>query len=131
MILLDTGAWLAWTSAPTRLSPKALKLVAEAEKQRAILVSAISVWEVSTLVAEGRLVLDRDVRGWLSYAASYPGLRVMPLDPIDALESTLLPGDPPDDPADRMLLAMARRLECPLVTTDRTLRAYRHVKTIG
>lgn len=130
MILLDTSSWVAWTSAPARLSPKAAKAILEEERNRSILVSAISVWEVAVKVAAGKLVLDREVRHWVAAASTYPGLTVLPLDPADALESALLPGDFHGDPADRLLVGIARRLDCPLVTADRTLRSYRHVKTL-
>jgi len=50
--------------------------------------------------------------------------------PRDALESTLLPGRLHRDPADRILVALSRRLRAPLVTSDRALRAYRGATTI-
>jgi PIN domain nuclease of toxin-antitoxin system len=130
MILLDTGAWLAWTSWPSRLSPKAAKAITEEEKKQGVLISAISVWEVATKAALGKLTLDRDVRAWIQLASSYPGLSVVPIDPEDALESTSLPGTFHKDPADRMIIALARRLDCAIVTSDPAMRGYRFVKTI-
>lgn len=130
MIVLDTSVWIAWVAAPARLSPKASRLIAEEEKRQGILVSAISVREVAEKVASGKLVLDRDVRAWVHFASTYPGLCVLPVDPADALESPLLPGTFHDDPTDRLIVALARRLDCPLVTSDPAMRAYRHVKTV-
>lgn len=130
MILLDTSAWVAWVSAPSRLSTKAAKAIAEEERKQGLLVSAISVWEVTAKSALGKLVLDRDVRAWIHFASTYPGLAVVPVDPADAMESALLPGTFHEDPADRMILALARRLDCPVVTGDPAMRAYRYVKTI-
>jgi PIN domain nuclease of toxin-antitoxin system len=66
----------------------------------------------------------------VTLASSYPGVTVQPLDPGDALESTLLPGQFHRDPADRILIALARRLDVPLVTSDRAIRRYRHVRTV-
>jgi PIN domain nuclease of toxin-antitoxin system len=130
VVILDTSAWLAWTSLPTRLSAKATRAILEEEKKRALLVSAMSIWEVGAKVAAGKLVLDRDVRRWIPFATAYPGITVVPVDPADALESTLLPGDFHKDPVDRLLIALARRLDCPIITPDKAMRAYRHVKTI-
>jgi predicted nucleic acid-binding protein len=62
VIVLDTSAWIAWTSGPSRLSPKALKTIVEEEKKQGVLVSAMSIWEVAAKSALGKLVLDRDVR---------------------------------------------------------------------
>lgn len=130
MIVLDTSAWIAWTSSPARLSPKAARAIAEEERRQGILVSAISAWEVAVKSAAGKLVLGRDVRAWIHFASSYPGLAVVPVDAADALESALLPGAFHDDPADRMIVALARRLDCPIVTSDAAIRGYRHVKTL-
>lgn len=130
MLLLDTGAWLAWTSAPAKLSQKAIRAITDAEKGRGVVVSALSVWEVALKVAAGKLELDRDVRQWVTFASSYPGLTVLPVDPADTLESTALPGDFQGDPIDRVIVALARRLDCPIVTGDKAIRAYRHVHTI-
>jgi len=93
-------------------------------------VSAISGWEVAVKVALGKLVIDRDVRTWVTLASAYPGVIVHPLDARDALESTLLPGRFHRDPADRNLIAVGRRLDVPLVTSDRATRRYRHVRTV-
>lgn len=130
MLILDTNAWLAWTSWPSRITPKAVKAIIEEEKRQGIIISAISVWEVAVKSALGKLILDREVRQWVSFAASYPGFNLVPLDPADALESTQIPGDFHKDPADRILIAMARRMDCPIVTGDRAIRSYRYVKTL-
>lgn len=130
MLLLDTGTWLAWASAPTRLSQKAIRAITDAEKARGAIVSAASVWEIGLKVAAGKLELDRDVRQWVAFASSYPGFTVLPIEPADVLESTALPGDFQGDAIDRALVALARRLDCPIVTSDKAIRAYRHVQTI-
>lgn len=93
-------------------------------------MSAISGWEVAVKVALGKLVIDRDVRTWVTLASAYPGVIVHPLDARDALESTLLSGRFHRDPADRNLIAVGRRLDVPLVTSDRATRRYRHVRTV-
>ena len=130
MILLDTNAWIWWVSDPSQLSPRARRTIMDEEAGGGIVVSAISVWEVAVKAALGKLTLDREIRAWVGAASLYPGLTVKPLDPQDALESTLLPGRFHKDPADRILIALARRLGVPLVTGDRAIRAYRHVKTV-
>ena len=130
MLLLDTSTWLAWASAPTQLSQKAIRAITDAESTRGVVVSSISVWEIALKVAAGKLELDRDVRQWVAFASSYPGFTVLPIEPADALESASLPGDFQGDAIDRVLVALARRLDCPIVTGDKAIRAYRHVQTI-
>jgi PIN domain nuclease of toxin-antitoxin system len=130
VIVLDTSAWIWWTADPSHLTAKARRAIEAEQDHHGIIVSAISVWEVAVKTALGKLELDRDVRSWVAQASAYPGISLQPLDPRDALESTLLPGSFHRDPADRLLVALARRLDVGLVTADRAIRVYRHVKTI-
>jgi len=95
---------------------------AAAEQQ--LWVSAITPWEIGMLVAKGRLVLDRDVMDWLQATLALPGIRVAPLEPVVAVASTRLPGELHGDPADRLIVATARRLGATLVTADAALLAY-------
>lgn len=57
MIVLDTHAWLWWISKPSELSRTARQRI-NAETQLG--VCAISCLEIATLVAKGRISLDRD-----------------------------------------------------------------------
>jgi PIN domain nuclease of toxin-antitoxin system len=129
VIVLDTGAWIWWVADPDRLSRRARVAIEKQERADGIAVSVISVWEIAVKVALGKLDIDRDIRAWVASASAYPGLTVHPLDSRDAIESTLLPGRF-RDPADRILIAFARRLDVPLITSDLAMRRYRHVKTL-
>jgi PIN domain nuclease of toxin-antitoxin system len=48
----------------------------------------------------------------------------------DALASTQLPGNFHKDPADRILIAIARRYDAELITCDQKILDYPHVKTL-
>lgn len=130
MIVLDTNAWLFWVSDPSLLTAKARRALAAEEAVEGIVVSSISVWEIAVKVALGKLTLDREIHAWIALASTYPGVVMRPLDPWDAVESTLLPGVFHKNPADRILIALARRLNAPMVTSDAAIRAYKHVKTM-
>jgi PIN domain nuclease of toxin-antitoxin system len=130
VIVLDTGTWIWWVTDPSRLSARARRVIEHEEAQHGLVVSAISVWEVAVKVALGKLTIDRDVRTWVTLASSYPGVTLHPLEARDAVESTLLPGRFHRDPADRILIAIARRFDVDLVTSDRAIRRYRHVRTV-
>jgi PIN domain nuclease of toxin-antitoxin system len=130
VIVLDTGAWIWWVADPDRLSRRARQAIEKAERDDEIAVSVISVWEIAVKIALGKLEIDRGVREWIAGASGYPGVTVHPLSAADAIESTLLPGRFHRDPADRILLAFARRLGAPLVTSDASMRRYRHAKTL-
>ena len=65
MIVLDTHAWLWWVAEPARLSRPARRAIDEAE---AIVVSAVSAWELAMLVGRRRISLDRDISAWVRQA---------------------------------------------------------------
>lgn len=130
MIVLDTQAWLWWLHDPSRLSVRARQAIVQAEKGDGMMVSAISVWEVATKCALGKLVLPMQVEAWFARARTYPGVVIEPVSAEDALASAGLPGDFHKDPADRLIVALARRLQVSLVTADGLIRAYPHVVTI-
>lgn len=130
MILLDTHTWLWWLHTPEQLSDRARNLVALNENQDAILVSAISVWEIAVKNSAGKLPLPLPIDEWFALAKTRPGITIEPLNPLDAIASTQLPDEFHKDPADRILIAIARRYDIELVTYDQKILKYPHVKTI-
>jgi PIN domain nuclease of toxin-antitoxin system len=130
MIVLDTHVWLWWLHDPSKLSPAAYKLIQQEQVSGAFMISAISVWEVAVKVQSGKLAIPMDIIRWYELAKSYPATVIEPLSPVDAIASTQLPGDFHKDPADRIIISLARRLSAPLVTCDSKILAYQHVTTI-
>jgi PIN domain nuclease of toxin-antitoxin system len=62
------------------------------------------------------------------------GVRLAEASPDVLIDSAFLPGDPPFDPADRILAATARRRGLTLVTRDRQLLKYAeagHLRALG
>lgn len=126
MIVLDTHVWVWWVDGGSALPPDYLALI-QAEAASGLGVCAISCWEVAKLVELGRLVLACPVAQWLTQAL-LPPVQLFPLTPEVAVGSTQLPGTFHRDPADQMIVATARLYDCPLVTLDRLIRAYPHVR---
>jgi PIN domain nuclease of toxin-antitoxin system len=52
------------------------------------------------------------------------------ISPRTAIESVRLPGEFHNDPADRMIVALARETNSSLVTADQKIRDYAHVRCI-
>lgn len=133
-VLLDTHLWVWYVEGDrTRFAVRIEPIVEAAVERGAVLVSAISVWEIAQLEALKRLQLAQDVRTWTARALAFPGVRLKGLSPAIAIESTRLPGNPHRDPADRILIATARLSGAALVTCDARLVAYAkdgHVKVI-
>ena len=128
MILLDTHVWVWMLAGDRRYTEDLRRLVGEND-QESLGVCSISCWEVAKLVQLGRLGLDRDVGDWLGAALAGQRIRLIPLFPRVAVESTRLPGGFHRDPADQIIVATARVLDCPLLTRDARLLAYPHVTT--
>jgi PIN domain nuclease of toxin-antitoxin system len=130
MILLDTHIWLWLLHDLSRLSEAANQRIADEEAQTGLLISAISVWEVAVKVSVGKLTLPLPIAAWYEQARTHSGTVIEPLNPLDAVASTQLPGEFHKDPADRILIAIARRYGIPLVTCDSKILSYPHVETI-
>jgi PIN domain nuclease of toxin-antitoxin system len=130
VIVLDTHTLVWWASGDPLLSKKARTAIEREQPDGDIIVSSISAWEIAVLVERGKLVLSMDVGRWLSTVAQIDAVHFLPVDVEVATKSVNLPGDFHKDPADRMIVATARKLAVPLVTKDDKIRAYAHVKTI-
>ncbi len=66
MIVLDTHAWIWFISNPDLLSKRAKKAVNAAVKDKSILISSISAWELALLVTKKRIKLTLDVTDWIA-----------------------------------------------------------------
>ena len=130
MIIIDTHVWLWLLHEPNQLSDAARAQIEIEEPQNGILVSAISVWEIAVKSSLGKLALPLPIDDWYALAKSHSGIVIEPLNPADAISSTQLPGDFHKDPADRIIVAMARRYNVSLVTCDNNILKYPYVKTI-
>ena len=123
-LLLDTHIWLWYAEGSEQLRPSGVKILDEARKKDGLLVSAISVWEIGAQSAKGRIKLSIPLRDWVAKALAVPGIHLTPLDAVTAAESTLLPGHPHGDPADRFLMATARTHGVVLATRDEEIIEY-------
>ncbi|NJM98361.1 MAG: type II toxin-antitoxin system VapC family toxin [Phormidesmis sp. RL_2_1] len=131
MILLDTHIWLWMLHDPNRLSEPVQSAIVLEEPQNGILVSAISVWEIAVKSSLGKLALPLPIDEWYTLAQAHPGIIIEPLNPLDAIASTQLPGDFHKDPADRILIAIARRYDISLLTMDAKILKYPHVQVLS
>ncbi len=131
MIVLDTHALIWWVDGSAQLSARAKRLINKTLKDGGeVIVSSMSAWEIAMLISRGRLVLSMDVDSWLDEVARIDGVRFMSVDNEIGVKSTQLPGAFHKDPADRMIVATARKLSVPLVTADDKIQHYEHVKTV-
>jgi PIN domain nuclease of toxin-antitoxin system len=123
-LLLDTCAVL-WIFENSKLSELALDAIDSAHQSGAAsYISAISAWEVGLLVARGRLKFLITPERWFQRLFESPNVRLANLSPELLIASSFLPGKPPRDPADRIIVATAREYGATLLTRDRSLLDY-------
>jgi PIN domain nuclease of toxin-antitoxin system len=134
-LILDTDVWIwAVEAVAGKLARSALAHIEEAARASALAVSAISVWELAMLVKRRRLTLATSVGAWVEASLRPPGARIIPVGAAIALDSTQLPDfDQHRDPADRMIIATARR-HGTLLTCDETVLewadAHKHLRVL-
>lgn len=125
LLLLDTHVWIWLMIGSDELkSSKCLPVIEQSAKQGKIRISAISVWEIGMLEARGKIKFTVNCIDWVNEALSAPGISLEPLSPEIAIESSRLPGDFHGDPADRIIVATARKLGATLVSSDKEILEY-------
>jgi len=133
-LLLDTHAAI-WITRNEQLAPGAVEAMNAAHQAAGdVFVSPITAWEVGLLVSRNRLNLLMTPQRWFARLLDVQGIRLAEFSPDLLIASSFLPGTPPRDPADRILLATARDLGAALMTRDRLLLKYGddgHVSTIA
>lgn len=128
--LLDTHTWVWMHAFPEKLSKEAARTLKGAGKKDELLLSAISIWEVCKLVEKDRIRLYEDLEVWMTAALDVPHLSVVELDFKVFYRSTSLPQPFHPDPADQMIVATARLRDATIITKDKLIRDYPHVKTL-
>jgi PIN domain nuclease of toxin-antitoxin system len=127
-MVLDTHAWVWWVDDHPRLN-RAVRDRIDADSD--VRISAISMLEVATAAARGRLSLRPSVEHWLAVAQAAEQLRIEPLTDALCVQSTRLPGEFHRDPADRLIVALARQLDVQLVTADQKILSYPGVRSLA
>jgi len=128
-LLLDTCAIIWAAHDPERLSEKTLRRMVDPEET--IFVSAISVGELACLSISKRLELNQHWKVWFRNAIELNGWSVVPIDLEVIEEAYSLPEEFHTDPADRILVATARLQRLEIVTGDRKILNYPHVRSLA
>jgi PIN domain nuclease of toxin-antitoxin system len=129
--LLDTNAWLRALGRLEELNAAAQAVLAD-PANTPFALSAISVWEVCTKFRKkpDELSITLSLDQWLKIALQPRFIRVIPLDAELARLSNALPDPFHEDPADRIIVATARREGLTLVTSDDKIVNWPHVQTL-
>jgi PIN domain nuclease of toxin-antitoxin system len=124
-LLLDTHYWI-WHQLGDQgqVPDEVRKSIESAASGGRLLLSAISVWELGMLESKGRIRLLSPCEQWVKEALAMPGLTLVPLTSEIAVDSSRLPEPFHGDPADRIIVATARRMRATIATRDQKLVAY-------
>jgi PIN domain nuclease of toxin-antitoxin system len=127
-LLLDTWAILWAVAEPESLSADGRKSITDPEAE--VFVSVISCAEIACAVERGRISLDRHWKSWFRDYTELNGWQPVPIDLGIMEEAYSLPEYSHRDPADRVIVATARKLQLHVLTADRRMLDYPHVETI-
>ena len=123
--LLDTHIVLQLDSGDDHLRPSTGALLDRCwQNGGTLLLSAVTAWEVALLVDTGRIELDVPIEAWIKRFLDRPGVEPLPLSHRAGSRTYQLYHLGHRDPADRLLVATALELACPLVTYDERIARF-------
>lgn len=120
-LLLDSHALLWWLDGDRKLPRKVRDRIADEGTE--VLVSAASVWEITTKARLGKLPGALAVAADVTACLATQGFAGLPISVGHAQRAGGLPG-PHRDPFDRMLIAQALAEDLPLATNERLFDGY-------
>jgi len=127
-LLLDTHVWIWSQESPEKLGKEARRLLVDGKSTNH--VATVSVLELARLVAAGDIFLNRPLPAWVETAVEELHGEELAMSREIAAEAYALPGEFHRDPADRILVATARRESLTLLTADARILSYPHVKAL-
>jgi PIN domain nuclease of toxin-antitoxin system len=128
LILLDTHVLFWALDDSKRLSRPATSAIRRARKNGGIAISAISIWELASMLARGRIRRSGTIESSLKMLLE--GVIVLPITPEVAALAAQFPSDYPGDPADRIIGGTARAESITLITHDERIRRSLLIRTI-
>ena len=122
-LLLDTHALLWSIGKSNELSEMIIQEIRNPNNQ--VLISAVSLWEIALKYSIGKLIVDFDIKNIPEYC-KIMGFELIPLDPIDSLNSLQLPQKSNHkDPFDRMLIYQCIKNGYTFVSKDTKIEQYK------
>lgn len=123
-LLLDTCACI-WISEGAPLADPAVEALNQSwQSGKNVGISPFTAWEIGMLMSRGRLKSRLSPRAWFHRLIGIDGVALAELSPDILMESNALPGNPPRDPADRIIIATARETGLTIVTRDQLILGY-------
>lgn len=123
MLILDTHALYWWVNhTPDKLEQRQIDAIETADN---LAVSAMTCWEMTWLVAHGRIALQLPVSDWLNQIEA-SGVAIIPVSRAIAVRAVSLP-EHHKDPVDRIIIATAIEHQAQLLSVDGRFPDYREL----
>jgi PIN domain nuclease of toxin-antitoxin system len=137
-VLLDTCA-VIWLGNGDPLAAAVVERIVAAGLSDGVLVSPVSAWEIGMLSkprpgGDPAVRFLPDPKTWFARFSAGPGIKEATFTPAIAIDASWLPGELHNDPGDRLIIATARALQCPIITRDSKIISYGetgHVEVIA
>ena len=127
-LLLDTHVWIWSQEQPEKLGRQTAQALLDPEQTNT--VCTISTLEIARLLATGTISLAIPLSTWITHSLNSLDATTLPVTHEIAAEAYALPSTFHKDPADRILVAAARLHELTLLTADKRILQYPHVRTM-
>jgi PIN domain nuclease of toxin-antitoxin system len=133
-VLLDTCAAIWLVNGDPIAAESSASITAAQAGNLSVYVSPMTAWEIPTLAAKNQLHLTLSPDAWFDALLALAGVRLAATPPRVLIASTMLPGEPPKDPVDRIIAATGRAFGYTIITRDGDLMLYAragHIEAIG
>jgi len=130
MILMDTCAIIWDALEPAKLTKKALNAINNADQQNALIISDISIWEISMLIKKGRIQVETTAANFINLFLQSRNISVQYISPEIAELSVNFGPEINNDPADRIIAATSIIHNSQIVTADQNLLESEALNTI-
>lgn len=126
-MILDTHVAI-WVAEDAPFKAGVRRQISAAAKAGNLFLSAISAWEVATLVRKNRLRIDMATDRYVDGLFALPGVKEVPITFEIASAAGTLPDSFHGDPADRIIVATASLYAVPLATRDQRILRFAKVR---
>ena len=130
MILMDTCAIIWDALEPDKLTKKAQRAIDQADEHQELIISDISIWEISMLVKKGRIEIDISAAHFINLFLQSRNISVQSISPEIAELSVNFGPEINNDPADRIIAATSVVCNAQLLTADNNLRDSKRLDTL-
>ena len=121
MTLMDTCAIVWGALEPSILTPQAVDAIDKADRNHTLMISDISIWEISMLIKKRKIEVDTSASNLINLFLQSRNIKVQSITPEIAELSVNLGPQINKDLADRLIAATAIVYNANLVTADQNL----------